>query len=293
MEKLKFSIDHMFQYLQILQDDAATARERGQQKKLDAVLLRMDSIKVMLDTALFNTFEEQAPALKINMDMFDMKALAKVLPGVNLKALPQTIEIDFRDSDSEEVQVLSESDLVNKLNELLSSSFVSKIQPAVDLYLKETGKEIMPADAWIQVKDLLKEHRLIPRWDLFIAGTLEKDGPLAAYAQIKKNLPHWGDGEIARILEDAVKRTCVHPKTALSQARELQEIISNPFPRAKIKAWASAPNAIEVISKYVRPGAGQSVAASEASMIIAMMDPHKRDKIESGVGRKPYVEKGY
>lgn len=281
MSKLKFSIEQMFLYLDILREDEAAARKSGNQRKLDAVHLRIDSIKIMLDTALFNTVEEQAPYLKINTDMFDMKALSKVLPGLNMSNLPRELEIDFSDS----VVVVENKDPKSFLAEMLSTNFVKKIQEAVDGYLQVTGKEMMPADAWIEIKSLLQDHPLIPRWDLHIANTFEEKGPLAAFAQIKKNLPTWGTGEISRVMEDAVRRTIINPKTPFSKAKYLEELIANPFPRANLLAWAGNVDCLTPVADYVRIG--------DANLITAMMDPHKRGKIEGGLGRKPYVEKGY
>ena len=288
MEKLKLGIDHMFQYLEILRADENSARESGNVKKLNAVLLRIDSIKIMLDTALFNTVEERAPELKVNMDMFDMDALQKVLPGLNVKALPQVLEIDFSEASSPED---ANTNIQVEISKLLETNFVKKVQDAVSLYISKSGKNMMPADAWIEIKNMLSSHRLIPRWDQHIANTYEEKGPLAAYAQIKKNLPNWSDNEISRVMEDAIRRTIVNPNVGFTQAKILEDLISIPMKRESIKMWSESDIAKEVVSKYVRPNAPIGAIKSESARIIAMMDPHKREKMEKGLGRRAYVEK--
>lgn len=294
MSKLSLSVDQMLRYHEILDNEMEIARSGGHSTKLEAIMKRRTAIQMMIDTALFNTIEEKAPELKIDMNMFDMKALALVLPGVNLKALGQQVTIEFTESEDVTPTPAHNGDLRSQLYELLKNNFVQKIPEAIQLFNASTGKNLKPADAWKEIKLLVSEIPHFKVWDGSIATKMRNEGPIMAYVAVKKHLKDWSDFDISRVVEDAIKNTIAHPKTPFTEAKELDNLLSNPFPRNQIKAWASNPCISEVVKSYIAENADNNNSRSIAEYVIAVMDPSKRDKIEKGTGgRKPYVEKGY
>ncbi len=287
------SIDQLFKLHDLLDKEMEAARKSGNSRTLESIMQRRTVIQIMLDTALMNTLEERSPELKIDANMFDMKSLSQVLPGVNLKALGTQFTIEFT-SDEIAPAAVAPVDLKGMLYELLKNNFVEKIPSAIELYLSTTGKKITPVQAWIEIKELVNDIRHFQMWDASIANKMRTEGPLMAYVSVKKNLPGWSDYDISRLVEDAVRKTAVSSRTPFSEARQLEELISNPFGRMNMKKWSSHPEIDSIVQKYVAENANKDNAPKIAEYVIAIMDPSKRDKIEKGTGgRKPYVEKGY
>ncbi len=288
------SIDQLFKHHDILDKEMEIARSSGNQKVLESVMQRRTVIQIMLDTALFNTVETHAPELKIDTKMFDMKSLSLVLPGVNLKALGSQFTIEFTESEDITVIPAKKGNLTAELYEMLKNNFVQKIPTAIALYNERTGKNLKQVEAWKEIKELVKDIKHFKMWDSSIANKMRSEGPIMAYVAVKKHLKDWSDFDISRVVEDAVRNTIAFDKTPFTEARELEELLANPFPRNQIKSWASNPAITEIVKEYICSNADKHNARSISEYVIAVMDPSKRDKIEKGTGgKKPYVEKGY
>ena len=289
---LKMSISDMLKYRDILQEKAEVARAQGKTTILNAVLQRIDAIMVVIDAAFMYTITENAPKLVkfIDVKMFDPEALKLVLPGMR-KDLPMQGTIQF-----EVVEELSNggestpSSLKGQLQAIVERNFVSKIPQAIAKYRELTGSKEPDSIAWIKIKEILDDKRIIAGWDSYITGKLVNQGPIAAFYAIKKHLNDWSDMDISILMNDAAKRTAGRiPNEEDSKKLNNRTFgIMDKFP-ANIRDYLNDPTTVDVIKTYAkiddRTRMGQHLA--QLSQVIA---PSKRAAI---LTRKEYVEKGY
>jgi hypothetical protein len=209
MLKLEMDLKDILSYREILKERVANAAPGS--RSYNSLLRLMDTVDVVLDTAYFATLTGVAPEIAALTGVdFSKEILTLAMPGKDLRSLgPDTqVKINYKnaeDVESEPVKPdLEEPEYVKAIRQLLSKSFTSNIQKAVDTYINEKGKDIFPADAWIAIKELLGYPRPMQMWDGHLAIEYRVNSPIAAFGAAKKHLPTWSEVEIGRICEDAI-----------------------------------------------------------------------------------------
>jgi len=340
MLKLSMDTKDMLEYRKVLQQkcDKAFKSSGPLDQKYLRLQKQLDIMDMVFDTIFVSTMNEVAPQFAVltggDFDIPSLKLAIGEFSSVGLTDDTQ-VKIDFK-ADAEEVKstateapvIVPEAsnpagdtaDYVEELRKLLSRNLAKNIEPAIELYLKGTGKNILPADAWTEIKDMLPDNKLIPQWDIHIATQYRLDGPIAAFIAIKKWLPTWDAVEIGRIAEDTIKRilkdTVRNTPTAITQLRMQMEI---PPTKDQKDVWSHNQQFQEAIKEFlyaehrmnigevIKKAAGKKAAEKaaliataekeivlkEAKRLIACMTPSIRTGMERSYGRKPYVEKGY
>ena len=283
----------MFKYREILQSKAEIARSSGNQNRLNALLSRIDAIDMVIDSALIATLTVAAPfvAKAIDSRMFDRPTLELVIGKTAMKGLPSQGTIDFVVVDEETTESTpSRETLENSLRELLKRNITTKIDEAVKLYNEFTGENLPNAKAWIKVKELMHDNRILGMWDKSILGSLISFGPIVAFTRIKKHLTHWDDVDIALLLNDAVERASRMKETeeeALRTREKAYEIFEDSV--MNVREYVHDKHSINAICGIEKLD-GKTAIGRRFKQIFDVTSPTVRTKI---LGRKEYIEKGY
>lgn len=291
--EFKLNIDQMFKYREILQSKAEIARSSGNQNRLNALLSRIDAIDMVIDSALIATLTVAAPfvAKAIDSRMFDRPTLELVIGKTAMKGLPSQGTIDFVVVDEEATESTpSRETLENSLRELLKRNITTKIDEAVKLYNEFTGENLPNAKAWIKVKELMHDNRILGMWDKSILGSLISFGPIVAFTRIKKHLTHWDDVDIALLLNDAVERASRMKETeeeALRTREKAYEIFEDSV--MNVREYVHDKHSINAICGIEKLD-GKTAIGRRFKQIFDVTSPTVRTKI---LGRKEYIEKGY
>lgn len=291
--EFKLNIDQMFKYREILQSKAEIARSSGNQNRLNALLSRIDAIDMVIDSALIATLTVAAPfvAKAIDSRMFDRPTLELVIGKTAMKGLPSQGTIDFVVVDEETTESTpSRETLENSLRELLKRNITTKIDEAVKLYNEFTGENLPNAKAWIKVKELMHDNRILGMWDKSILGSLISFGPIVAFTRIKKHLTHWDDVDIALLLNDAVERASRMKETeeeALRTREKAYEIFEDSV--MNVREYVHDKHSINAICGIEKLD-GKTAIGRRFKQIFDVTSPTVRTKI---LGRKEYIEKGY
>lgn len=226
-------------------------------------------------------------SLKLALNEFNPQSMAEDTQVV-ITFVPETMEVEAA------IPGVNDTQWTEEIRAMLSKNFSKNIEPAIKLYLQGTGKDILPADAWVEIKDMLPDNKVLPGWDIYIATQYRQFGPIAAFMAIKKWLPTWNDVEIGRLIEDTMKRmsadTVRNTPAAISALRMLMEV---PPTKDMKDMWAANPTNIELIKNAFKLTDIASIK-NVAKKVIAVSVPSIRRTIEKQQGtRIPYVEKGY
>ena len=291
--KLQMGLDHIFKYREILAEKEKAASRAGTDRVLKHIQNSILAIDIMLHTALINTVQESAPQIK-SIAFFDIDALQLVLPDQNLKALmPTQVEINFEEVPNNPVQITPGSpasgiggELYEALKEMLSRNFVAKIPDAVKYYKEKTEQEETNVKVWEEIKKLLPENKHIPIWERHLLNSFRSQGPLFAYAQIKKNLPSWSDVDITTILNNLVHNEIA--TAPYSTARELDELLAS-LKTVNNHKIAQNPIIIEAIKLFDKNATEQEIL-KKVCIVNSFCNPSKREQI---LKRQAYIEKGY
>ena len=330
----------MLEYRKVLQQkcDKSLKTSGPQDSKYLRLQKQLDIMDMVFDTIFVATMNEVAPQFAAltggDFDMPSLKLAIGEFSSADVKEDTQ-VALDFKAAAEDVEPIIEEvpvivpevskpaedmADYVEEIRKMLSRSFAKNIEPAIELYLKGTGKKILPADAWTEIKDMLPDNKLMPQWDIHIATQYRLHGPIAAFMAIKKWLPSWDAVEIGRIAEDTIKRmlkdTVRNTPTAITQLRMQVETVPT---KDQKDAWSNNPQFQETIKELlyaehrmsigdaIKKAAGMKPAekaaiiataekliiVKEAKRMIACMSPTIRTGMEKSYGRKPYVEKGY
>ena len=327
----------MLEYRKILERkrDKLLTDFGDQDARYQRIQRQCDIMDVVFDTVWVASVLEVAPqfAALTGRD-FDLPSLTLAIGEFSSATIKDDtqVKIDFKaaavDTEAEPVEnkevttktpevskpAEDVADFVVEIQKMLSKSFAKNIEPAIELYLKGTGKKILPADAWTEIKDLLTDNKLIKGWDIYVANQFRMANPLAAFLAIKKWVPTWNDVEIGRIAEDALKRVLADREhNTPSVIKQLEMMMEMEPTKDQKDLWINNPqnkNALEVLlhinNNYPIAKSKAEKAELEAALnadkkafekaakrMIACMNPNVRLGMEKSYGRIPYVEKGY
>ena len=291
MKTFSMNVDHLFLYIAELKNDAEIARGMGRQKALDSILRKIDAAKIMLDTAFFNTVEENKEAIKIDLSMFDLAALGKVFPGLNLKALDAQTAITFVEAEEMSTPGPQEPSWMQDIRKLLSRNITKSIDPCIDIYIKNGNPNILPANAWLKVKELLGEHRLIHVWDKHIATQYRMFGPIQAFQAVKKHLPTWDVTQIGCLVEDSLRRTATAEGITPKEAGEIKYLLEAPYSKEYFEALRDEEKSKEIVRDILGDVSKEKMYGA-IQRIYTAMTPEARPSLEKKK-RAPYVEKAY
>jgi len=334
MLKLSMDTKDMLEYRKVLQQkcDKSLKTSGPQDSKYLRLQKQLDIMDMVFDTIFVATMNEVAPQFAAltggDFDMPSLKLAIGEFSSADVKEDTQ-VALDFKAAAEDVEPIIEEvpvivpevskpaedmADYVEEIRKMLSRSFAKNIEPAIELYLKGTGKKILPADAWTEIKDMLTGNKLIKGWDIYIANQFRMINPLAAFLSIKKWVPTWDDVEIGRIAEDALKRVLGDTEhNTPSVLRQLEMMIETEPTKDQKDLWINNPQNQNALGLMLRIEHNQvvpkSVAEKEtaakialvekkalekaAKRMIACMNPVVRRDMEKSYGRKPYVEKGY
>jgi hypothetical protein len=329
MLKLSMDTKDMLEYRKVLQQKCDKAHKEGKNELYLRLQKQLDIMDMVFDAVWISTINEVAPQFAAltagDFDMPSLKIAIGEFSSVGLKDNTQ-VKIDFKaDAEAvevEKVEVTTENseasipagDTVNYVEEirkLLSRNVSKNMEHAIELYLKGTGKDILPADAWTEIKDMLPDNKIIPVWDIHIATQYRINNPLAAFLTLKKWVPTWDDVEIGRIAEDSIKRTMKDLVRNTPQAiRQLEMMLEIEPTKDQKDLWIHNPQNREFLEKLLHIDHNGPIAKTKAEKdaaiaaekktiekvakrMIACMNPIVRAGMEKSYGRKPYVEKGY
>jgi hypothetical protein len=295
----------------IYKEKLTEAVKLGYATKAVALHKRIDSIDIMLDSLLMGDMEAAMPTIRIDLNMFTMQELKKLMPGFDPTKVLMSGEntIDFgvvEDVESEEVveeqhtpvteEETAEIGIVEQLNEVLKKNFVAQIPEAIKLFRQITGNTDPDGIAWIKVSNLLKGvNRLLPLWYNRLRHNLLEDGSIKAFWQVKKNLKTWTDMDIAILLKNALDESIesIEDVNTLLTTRDKVCHILHQGP-VRIKELAESQDNIDLIKSMLGIPATGKVKGDDVmkcvTLITNLCSPEKRAEI---LKRKPYVEKGY
>jgi hypothetical protein len=320
--KQRMDTKDMLEYRKVIERKKDREEQvHGMSEKFFRLQRQCDTMDTIFDAIYVATLEEVAPQfIALTAGDFDWDSMKIAIPETttteaiadDTQVVIQYVEEDVAAPEKEvktpkETLEANEEDFMMEIKKLLSRSITSNIPAAVNLYNERTGKNLLPADAYLEIKDALPDLRLIPIWDMAVATAFRTRGAVAAYAQVKKHLPNWGDTEIGRICCDAVLRSITNANTTPAAAIDLQKILDATLSREDLfdlkldaenerillamKEFEDKANGVtetKLFRKFteveIRNGIG---------LIYSVMTPSKRVEFEKKNGRKPYVEKGY
>ena len=292
MKTFSMNVDHLFLYIAELKNDAEVARESGKQKALDSILRKIDAAKIILDTAFFNTVEENKEAIKIDLNMFDLAALGKVFPGLDLKALPGQTVIEFVEGEEMSTPGSQEPSWMQEIRKMLSRNITKSINPCVDIYIKNGNPKISPADAWIKVKELLGENRLINIWDAHITTTYRLEGPIGAFNAVKKHLPTWDVTQIGKFVESSMRNTMSGKELTPLEAGKIKYLLEDLYNEEYLETLKEEARSKEIVKNILGENVSKERMYASIEKIYKAMLPETRPSLEKKK-KIAYVEKGY
>jgi hypothetical protein len=300
MLKLDMDLKDILSYRDILKERIEEARLSGKQRALNSLLNLKDTVDMVLDTAYFATLTGVAPEIAaLTGADFSSEILRLAMPNKDLRELDAHTQIEIKFDDAEVVveeqanPSPEDPEYIKTIKRLLSHSFTKNLHEAVALYIEGTGKDLLPADALTEIKDMLGYPRPFQTWDKHLAVQYRLVSPISAFGAVKKHVPTWSDTEISRICEDAIKRVIVSQETPFTEAKQLEDLISSGINKKQIQLWKQKPESLSVYETYFGKQKDDSVMDKELGRIVAVMTPSVRVHMEKKSGRKPYVEKGY
>jgi len=292
----------------VMNEKLTIARDGGQQKKVDTILKRIDTIDMMLDTILFDDLEATLPTLKIDIDMFTPAEIKAIIPGwdasralmpgqttIDFEVVEEVVKLITEDEPKPGVRVAVEGeDIVTQLSDILKKNFVSEIPKAVERYREITGCKDPDGVVWVKISKLLSDNRLIPIWHGSVRNVLLEKGSVPAFWNVKKHLKGWSDLDIAIVVNNAAMaglETVAASKYESTRYALDAQLESAPL---AIKALAVDHEIIDIIRQYLGLPLGKKVPNGDLikslTTITDFCAPSKRADI---VKRPKYVEMGY
>jgi hypothetical protein len=318
IQNLRMDVKDMLNYRKVLESKRTEAFDRGDTEKYARLSKQCDVMDMVFDTIYVATIEDQLPTFKALLGSdFDISSLKLALPEYKSAEIVDDtqVEIEFVDEKPvvEEVktgkpkakakEIPEPQNYMDQIERLMSKNIADNILPAIKLYLENTGKELLPSDAYKEIKELLPNCRIPRVYDASLAYDFLHNGPLSVFSYVKKHMPELSETEVGRLVEMAVLNTITNEETPFTKAKELEDFLKSGFSRKQIKLWKEDPKKDEVVNLYVQKLSAESLSTLKLSQeewydkqvgrIIAAMSPSLRNGMEKKNGRKPYVENGY
>ena len=281
--------------------------------KRNKLIENKDVIDMVIDEAAFATLLAVAPEFKaLTGRDFNTDILKLALPQARNVTDDTQIEIEYTTEEQPsktkkivvkkgDIPVATKANYMEVIQEMLSRKFTERMPDAIKLYIEHAGREnLMPADAWTEIRDMITDSPIMPTWDKHISVQCRAKGPVFAFKSVAKHVPEFGDTEISRIVEDSLKRTIADPKTEASVRSDLERILGKRNDGLVSQLYKQDEDCIFAVKQMLGFEATDILKPEDLKKvertigrIVTVMSPETRTLIERGQGRKPYVEKGY
>lgn len=305
------TLSQIFEYHKIQIDKLRTEKDARKQKLIRG---RIELSEMILDTAFAETIESESSTLakRVNLALYDIEALASVLPESQQKqllALPKGTQFELElqttapDTNVEDIEATiiigpgkEKEKIIKDILKLMERGFVDNIETAVEkLKQIDEYKNIMPSEGWKAISQIADEAKIslaIRKGYNRMIATYYAENPIKAYYQVRKHFKTWSDSEIGRFIEFCIRAHAQNPETSFMEGGELCKMIDNSPSRYLVK-WSQnqeiANKALELFAEHM-PG---KTTQGKIKNILSLVCPKDREKIEKHYGRKAYVEEGY